>query len=215
MKLYSYWRSGTSYRVRIALALKGASVTIVPVNLLEGEHCGEAYRSLNPQGLVPALVLDDGTVIGQSPAIIEYLDETLPGPRLLPDEPVARARQRHLAAIIGCDTHPIQNLRILKYLQSEYDRSREEAFAWAAHWIEQGFGALEAEAARGGRDHRFLGGDSPGVPDCYLLPQLYAGRRFGSDISRFPHLLKVEENLLSWPGVAEAHPDRQIDAKPD
>lgn len=212
MKLYGYWRSGTSYRVRIALALKGGQVESVPVNLLEGEHREEPFRAINPQGLVPALALDDGTVLTQSPAIIEYLDETLPGPKLLPEDPVRRAQARQLAAVIGCDIHPIQNLRILKAVQSRYDQSREEAFAWAAHWIAVGFEALEAEvsAIRGGGP--FCLGDEPSVPDCYLVPQMYAANRFGTDLTPFPTLRAIDEAMKEIPEVAAAHPDRQPDA---
>lgn len=213
MKLYGYWRSGTSYRVRVALALKGASVEQVPVNLLEGEHRSEAFRAKNPQGLVPSLELEDGTILSQSPAIIEYLDETLPGPKLLPSDPVDRARSRQLAAIIGCDIHPIQNLRILKYLQDPLKHDRDTAFAWAAHWIEVGFEALEGELARTGWRGPFLGGEQPGIPDCYLLPQLYAGRRFGAKVERFETLLGIENALTRIPAVADAHPEKQPDAQ--
>ncbi|GGY42699.1 maleylacetoacetate isomerase [Parvularcula lutaonensis] len=214
MKLYGYWRSGTSYRVRIALALKGATIEQEPVNLLAGEHHSEAFRAKNPQGLVPALELDDGTILTQSPAIIEYLDETLPGPKLLPEDPLRRARARQLAAIIGCDIHPVQNLRILKYLQDPLGHDKETAFAWAAHWIDVGFEALEKELERTGWQGPFLLGAQPSVPDCYLLPQLYAGRRFGANVQHFPKLLQVEEALTAMPAVKDAHPDHQPDAQP-
>lgn len=210
MKLYSYWRSGTSYRVRLAAAIKGADIEIVPVNLLEGEHRGEAFRALNPQGLVPTLELDDGTLISQSPAIIEYLDETVAGPRLLPEDPVERARARHLAALIGCDVHPLQNLRVLKHLQDPLGHSRDEAFAWAAHWIETGLSALEAQIDPAAGP--FVLGDDPGVVECYLLPQLYAGRRFGAKVDALTRLNAIERNCLARDDLAAAHPDRQADA---
>ncbi|MEM9839389.1 MAG: maleylacetoacetate isomerase [Pseudomonadota bacterium] len=210
MKLFSYWRSGTSYRVRIALALKGETLDIVPVNLLEGAHRESAFLERNPQGLVPTLELDDGTLLSQSPAIIEYLDEVLPGPKLLPEDPLERAKVRHLAAIIGCDTHPLQNLRILKYLQDPLGHDREKSFAWAAHWIDTGLGALEAQVPEGSA---FTCGEQPGLVECYLIPQLYAGRRFGADLAALPKLTAIEERTLAWPGLADAHPDNQPDAQ--
>lgn len=213
MKLYGYWRSGTSYRVRLALALKGATVEQVPVNLLEGEHRGEAYRAINPQGLVPTLLLDDGTALSQSPAIIEYLDEVLPGPKLLPEDPILRAHARQLAAVIGCDVHPLQNLRILKHLQEPLGHDQTTAFGWAAHWIEEGLGALEKLVAKGpGSNGPYLLGEEPTVAECYLLPQLYAARRFGAQIDTFTRLLAVEELLLARDPIAAAHPDKQPDA---
>lgn len=214
MKLYGYWRSGTSYRVRIALALKGAEAEAEAVNLLASAHREPSFLKLNPQGLVPALELGDGRILAQSPAIIEYLDEVLPGPKLLPEEPFARAKARQLAALIGCDVHPLQNLRVLRYLQDVLGHSRDEAFAFAAHWIDAGLAALEQELAALGGDGPYLMGSRPTVPDCYLLPQLYAGRRFGADIDRFTRLLKIEEALLALPAVAAAQPDRQPDAMP-
>jgi maleylacetoacetate isomerase len=213
MKLYRYWRSGTSYRVRLALAIKGAEAEIVPVNLLEGEHREEAFLSKNAQGLVPALELDDGTLLSQSPAIIEYLEDRIDGPRLLPEDPVRRAKARQLAAIIGCDIHPIQNLRILKYLQDPLGHSREEAFAWAAHWIDTGFAAFLEERRRAGAEGRFAFGDEPSVVDCYLLPQIYAGRRFGADLAKFGELTAIEDQVLARPELAAAHPDGQPDAQ--
>ncbi|MEM1379205.1 MAG: maleylacetoacetate isomerase [Pseudomonadota bacterium] len=210
MKLYSYWRSGTSYRVRIALAIKGASVEIVPVNLLDGAHKDESFLTRNPQGLVPTLELDDGTLLSQSPAIIEYLDETLPGPELLPEDPLQRAEARHLSALIGCDIHPLQNLRVLKYLQDPLGHNRDEAFAWAAHFIAAGFEALETLLSKA--DTPFAMGDAPGVVECYLLPQLYAARRFGTDLSAVPRLLAIEKAAADWPDITAAHPEQQIDA---
>ena len=211
MKLYSYWRSGTSYRVRIALAIKGATAEIIPVNLLNRDHKSGDFLAKNPQGLVPTLELSDGTLLSQSPAIIEYLDETLPGPKLLPSDPVERARARHLAALIGCDIHPLQNLRVLRYLNDPLGHDKEATFSWAAHWITEGFKALEAQVAE--RDSPFVCEETPGVVECYLLPQLYGARRFGAKVERFPRLLAIEAAVSEWPGIADAHPERQVDAQ--
>ncbi|NNU15205.1 maleylacetoacetate isomerase [Parvularcula sp. ZS-1/3] len=213
MKLYGYWRSGTSYRVRVALALKGVQVEQVAVNLLEAEHKGEEYLALNPQGLVPSLILDDGTVINQSPAILEYIDEALAGPDLLPKDALGRAKARQYAAMIGCDIHPVQNLRILKYIQNELGHERDEAFNFAAHWIDVGFAAMEEQLSRDSWSGPFVMGEKPTLPDCYLLPQLYAGRRFGASVERYTKLLKIEEALNALPAVAAAHPDQQADAQ--
>lgn len=216
MKLYGYWRSGTSFRVRVALALKGATIEQIPVNLLSGEHRGEEYRKINPQGLVPTLALDDGSYLSQSPAIIEYLDEALPGPKLLPDDPLEKARARQLAAVIGCDIHPLQNLRVLKYLQGELDQDQPTAFAWAAHWIEVGFEALEELLPSADQsDGPFLMGKTPSLPDCYLLPQLYAANRFGADLSRFPRLTTIRDALMDLPEIPATLPENQPDAPKD
>jgi maleylacetoacetate isomerase len=212
MKLYGYWRSGTSYRVRLALALKGQEIETVPVNLAEGEHREEAFLAINPQGLVPALDLGDGRLLTQSPAIIEYLDEVLDGPKLFPADPALRAKVRQYAALIGCDVHPLQNLRVLKRLQDPLGHSKEEAFAWAAHWITVGLEALEETLAREGRSGPFLLGAEPTAAECYLLPQLYAGRRFGAELGGLKRLLRAEEAMNQLEGTAEAHPSRQPDA---
>ena len=212
MKLYSYWRSGTSYRVRLALALKGAEVDIVPVNLAAGEHREDAFRSINPQGLVPTLELDDGTRLSQSPAIIEYLDEPLPGPKLLPSNPLERARARHLAALIGCDVHPLQNLRVQRYLKDPLGHDQDTAHQWSAHWIEAGFEALEAELNASNHAGPFAMGEAPGVVECYVLPQLFGGRRFGAEVERFPRLLELEAATLAVPGVQAATPNAQPEA---
>lgn len=212
MKLYSYWRSGTSYRVRLALALKDATVDIIPVDLAAGEHRDPAFRSINPQGLVPTLELDDGTRISQSPAIIEYLDETLPGPKLLPDDPIDRARARHLAALIGCDVHPLQNLRVQRYVMDPLGHDQSVAHQWAAHWIEAGFEALEAELTRADHEGPYAMGDRPGLVECYVIPQMFGGRRFGAEPSKFPRLLAMEEATLAWPNVQASKPESQPEA---
>jgi maleylpyruvate isomerase len=212
MTLYGYWRSGTSYRTRIALALKGLEVDHVPVNLREGEQSAPAFLARNPQGLVPTLAVEDGTLISQSPAIIEYLEEAHPEPPLLPNEPVARARVRQMAMIVGCDTHPLGNLRVLKVLKADYGADEAAVNAWQARWNEAGFAALEALVTREEGRGDFCHGGRPGLAECYLLPQLYSARRFGVPLDPYPALLSIEEATLAIPAVQAAVPERQADA---
>ncbi|MEM7741095.1 MAG: maleylacetoacetate isomerase [Pseudomonadota bacterium] len=212
MRLYSYWRSGTSYRVRLALAFKGVTIEIVPVNLLQREHRAPEFLEINPQGLVPALELDDGTIISQSPAIIEYIDDVMPGPPLFPDEPVARANVRQMAALIGCDVHPLQNLRILNYLKQPLGHDNENVQGWARHWIGEGFMALERLAQTIAPQANFLLGDNVTAAECYLIPQLFGARRYGLDVSPYPRLLEVEQAVQSLSEAERAHPDQQPDA---
>ena len=207
--LHGYWRSGTSYRTRIALALKGLDYEYAAVNLLAGEQHGHAYRSLQPQGLVPAMAVD-GHVLAQSPAIIEYLEERWPEPALLPAEPADRAVVRAMAAVIGCDIHPLGNLRILKYLTGELEQPPEAVKAWVNRWVGDGFAALEVMVAQHGGDFAF--GDVPGLVECYLLPQVYGATRFETDLSPYPRLRAVAERAQADPRIAAAHPDRQPDA---
>lgn len=208
MKLYGYWRSTSSYRLRIALALKGIAAEQAFVHLVRGEQKTEAYRALNPQGRVPTLVLDDGTVLTQSPAIIEYLEEIFPNPPLLPTDPVARAKVRAVAAIIGCDVHPLHNVGPLNYLRGPLGRSEEEVSGWIATWIGQGFAAIETMI--GGDGYCF--GPTPGLADAYLLPQLYAARRFGVPLEAYPRILRVEKLAEEHPAFQAAHPAKQGDA---
>lgn len=210
--LYGYWRSGTSYRTRLALALKGIEVAQVPVDLRAGEQSGEAFRAKNPQGLVPTLQLEDGTLISQSPAIIEYVEEVRPDPPLLPTAPVARARVRQMAAIIGCDTHPLGNLRVLKALKADHGADQAGVEAWQARWNQAAFAALEAMLDADPSRGRFCHGGRPGLAECYLLPQLYTARRFAVPLDAYPNLLAVEAATLDHPGVASAVPQAQADA---
>ena len=209
MILHGYWRSGTSYRTRIALNLKGLSYDQVAVDLRLGQQGDEAYLALNPQGLVPALVTDAGDVLSQSPAILEWLEETYPEPPLLPLDAVSRAHVRAMAAIIGCDIHPLNNLRVLKAIKglgADEAASRD----WTGRWINSGFAALERLVVTHGQGWCF--GETPTLADCYLLPQLYSARRFEVDLSAYPRLLAIEEVARLHPAFAEAHPDRQPDA---
>ena len=211
MRLYGYWRSTSSYRLRIALALKGLSPEQVPVHLVRdgGEHLKPAYRVINPQGRVPSLRLDDGTVLTQSPAIIEYLEEVRPSPPLLPRDPVARARVRAVAAIIGCDVHPLHNSGPLGYLRRRLGQDETAVNAWIATWIGDGLEAVEALVG----DEGWCFGREPGLADCYLVPTLYAARRFAVPLDRYPKALRVEALAGAHPAFAAAHPAAQPDAE--
>ena len=210
MKLYGYWRSTSAYRVRIALALKGITAEQAFVHLVRGEQKAEGYRELNPQGRVPTLVLDDGTVLTQSPAIVEYLEEVFPTPPLLPADPVARAKARAVAAIIGCDVHPLHNVGPLNYLRGPFGRSEEEVGGWITTWVEQGLAAVEAMIGEEG----YCFGASPGLADVYLIPQLYAARRFAVPLDQHARIMRVEKLATKHAGFVAAHPSNQGDAAP-
>ncbi|MFL6712471.1 MAG: maleylacetoacetate isomerase, partial [Sulfurifustis sp.] len=200
MKLHNAFRSSASYRVRIALNLKGLDYEYRPVHLSRngGEQFTAEFRAMNPQSLVP--VLQDGKrFLTQSLAIIEYLDETHPQPPLLPREPVARARVRALALAIACDMHPINNLRTLNYLTKQLGVSDDAKNAWYRHWVALGFQALEAQLAGSRETGAFCHGDTPGLADCCLIPQLFNARRFQCDISAYPTLLRIEQNCNALP----------------
>ena len=207
--LHGYWRSGTSYRTRIALNIKGRDYRQEPVDLREGVQKSEAYRALNPQGLVPALETPDG-VLTQSSAIIEWLDERYPASPLFPVDPAERAVVRAMALAVACDIHPLNNLRVLKYLTGELGVDQQGTDRWAGTWIATGFDALEAMVATHGG--RFAYGDTLTAADCHLVPQVYSAERFNVDCSRWPRLLRAVENARAEPAVAAAHPDRQPDA---
>ena len=209
MILHGYWRSGASYRVRIALNLKGITYDNAAHDLRKGEQKAADYVALNPQGMVPALQ-DGDLVLTQSPAILEWLEETHPAPALLPKGANDRAIVRAMAALIGCDIHPLNNLRVLKAIRSEFNADQAAVDAWAAQWIAPGFDALEALVARHGAGWSF--GDAPTLVDCYLIPQMYSARRFNMDLSPWPRLLAVEQTALGHPAFASAHPDLQPDA---
>lgn len=209
MILHGYWRSGAAYRTRIALNLKGLAYDQQGVDLRQGAQKSDAFLALNPQGMVPALEID-GAVLTQSPAILEWLEETHPSPPLLPADPVARAQVRAMAALIGCDIHPLNNLRVGKALRETFAADQAAVDAWAARWIKPGFAALETLIARHGAGWGF--GDAPTVADCYLIPQIYSARRFNVALEDFPHLLAVDAAAAGHPAFAAAHPDRQPDA---
>lgn len=207
--LYGYFRSGTSYRVRAALNYKGIAYDYVPVNLVKGEQAGPDYTARHPQGLVPALEVD-GTTLTQSPAILEWIEETWPDPALLPARAMERAKVRAFCAAIGCDIHPIQNLRVLKKVKSLTDDSQEAAAEWARHWITIGFEALEEMAEPG--PEGFLFGTGPSLAEVYLMPQMFNAERFGVDLAPFPRLVAANAAAQAVPAFAAAHPSKQADA---
>ena len=210
MILHSYYRSSASYRVRIALNLKNLSAAYVAHHLRLGAQRAPDYLRLNPQGLVPALVTDDGEVLTQSLAIIEWLEETHPYPALLPSDPFLRARVRAFAYAIACDIHPLQNLRVLMWLQEKEGLSEARAVAWAREITSDGLDACERLAATG---TLFCFTDAPSVADICLVPQLLNARRYGADAGRWPRLTAIEAACLALPAFAAAAPERQPDAE--
>jgi maleylacetoacetate isomerase len=207
--LHGYWRSGTSYRTRIALEIKGVAYEQAPVDLRAGEQKSAAFHALNPQGLVPALETSDG-VLTQSSAILEWLEERYPQPPLLPRAPGERAIVRAMAMAVACDIHPLGNLRVLKYLKDPLGQAQPAIDAWIAHWIGEGFAALETLIARHGG--RFAFGDSLTLADCHLVPQFYAAQRYSVDCSAYPRLAESAARAMAEEAVRRAHPDLQPDA---
>jgi len=214
MKLYTYFRSSAAWRVRIALALKGVSSDEEFIHLLKsgGQQRTAAFRAVNPMGLVPALVLDDGTVLTQSIAIMEYLEEVHPEPPLLPDDPAARARVRAFALGVACEIHPLNNLRTLRYLKAAMGQSDTARDAWYHHWIAEGLTALETTVRDGGSGP-FLFGAAPGMADVCLVPQIANARRLKCPLDAYPTLLRAEAAALAVPAFRRTAPDRQPDAE--
>ena len=211
MRLYSYFRSSAAYRLRIALNLKGVDYDQVAVSLPEMAHREPDYASVNPQRLVPALV-DRGRVVLQSLAAIEYLEETHPDPPLLPAEPGARAEVRALAQIVACDVHPLNNLRVLKYLEERLGQDEAARQAWYRHWIAEGFEALERLLCARAAPGRFCCGDAPGLADICLVPQVFNARRFSCPTDAYPTTMRIVEACEALDPFARAHPSRQPDA---
>lgn len=212
MQLHNFFRSGTSHRLRIALNLKGLDVEYVAVDLRREAHLQAGFKAIHPQGLVPALVLDDAQVLIQSPAIIEWLEERHPTPPLLPADPGARARVRALAAIVGCDIHPVNNRRILEALRHRFGADEAAINAWCGTWIADGFDAIEALLAADPARGDFCFGSAPTLADVYLVPQIESARRFQVGLSRWPRLLAVEAACLRLEAFQRAAPGRQPDA---
>lgn len=211
MKLYSYYRSSASYRIRIILNVKGLSWDYVPVMLHRGEQQGARFKALNPIGFVPLLECDDG-VLTQSPAIAEYLEERYPAPSLLPDSASARAQVREMQHLVGCDIHPLQNLRVLNYLRKIVSRDEVGIQAWCRHWIGEGFTALETLAGARSTQGRFCVGDTLSLADVWLIPQLYNAERFELDLEPFPTIASIGRHCNTLAAFAAAHPARQPDA---
>jgi maleylpyruvate isomerase len=214
MKLIGYFRSSAAFRVRIALNLKGIAVEHASRHLRKGEQAAPDYAALNPQKLVPALVLDTGDVLTQSLAILEYLEETHPQPPLLPKDPVDRARVRALALICTADVHPIQNLRVMSYLRDRFGQSEESTFAWSRHWIETGFEAYESTIAGDRKTGIFSHGDQPTMADLCLVPQVFNAARFKVDMAKYPNIQRVHTASMKHPAFDAAQPARQPDAEP-
>ena len=217
MQLYNYFRSSASYRVRIALALKKLEYEYLPVHLVKNEQLAPAFRALAPAQLVPALVLDDAAsglpaTITQSLAIIEYLDETVPEPPLLPADALGRARVRAIALDIACEIHPLDNLRVLRYLQSELKVSDEDKNRWYRHWVETGLDVVERELAGHPSTGRFCHGDTPGLADCVLVPQIFNARRVDCRLDHVPTVMRVFEACMAEPAFASTQPSACPDA---
>jgi maleylacetoacetate isomerase len=210
MKLYGYFRSSAAFRVRIALNLKGLAWEDGFVHLRRGDQRGADYLAVNPQGLVPALETDGQTLI-QSTAIVEYLDETHPEPPLLPQDPAGRARVRALTAIVACDIHPIDNLRVLRYLSRPLGHDQAAIEAWFNHWIATGFAGLEALLAGDARTGAFCHGDIPGLADIALVPQVVNSERYRLDLSPYPTIARIYETCMRLDAFSRAHPNNQPD----
>jgi len=212
MKLYGFFRSSASYRVRIALNLKGLDFDQASIRLAKGEQYEAAFSAISPQNLVPVLD-NDGLRLYQSPAIIEYLDEVYPEPPLLPKDPVARNRVRSLALISACEIHPLNNTRVLNYLSETLNLTEEQKTGWYHHWITIGFGALEKRLVTEKETGKFCHGDAPGFADICLVPQVANARRFKVDLAAFPTILRINENCLALDAFKKAMPANQPDAE--
>ncbi len=207
LKLYDYFRSTACYRVRIALNLKKLNFETIPIHLLNegGEQFSPQYQIINPQSLVPALDVQDG-IITQSLAIIEYLEEVHPEPALLPSDALLKARVRAFALSIAADIHPLNNLRVTKYLASEFDISEEQKIKWYHHWMEKGFHALEKQASATGKNNEFCFGNTPSLADICLVPQIFNARRFNFDLTPFPTLSRIDTTCQKIEAFAHARP---------
>jgi maleylacetoacetate isomerase len=216
MRLYSYFRSSASYRVRIALALKKLDYEYAAVHLVKNEQLAPAFRELAPAQLVPALAIDDparGTVtLTQSLAIIEYLDETFPEPRLLPDDALGRARVRTIALDIACEIHPLDNLRVLRFLQRELKVSDDDKDRWYRHWVETGLQVVERQLAGHPATGRFCHGDLPGLADCVLVPQIFNAKRMSCRLDHVPTVMRIFDACMAEPAFASTEPAACPDA---
>lgn len=212
MKLYGYFRSSAAYRVRIALALKGIAHETVPVHIARGRQFEAAFRDLNPQSLVPVLE-DEGRLLTQSLAIVEYLEATHPQPPLLPADEIGRQRVRSLALSIACEIHPVNNLRVLKYLTDVLKVTEAQKLDWYRHWVHTGFTALEHRLASEAQTGRFCHGDAPGLADITLVPQVANARRFEVDLSAYPTIVRIDAACNALEAFRLAAPAHQPDAE--
>jgi len=211
MKLYNYFRSGTSHRLRIALNLKGLDYEYVAVNLLKDEQFQDSFRKINPQGFVPALD-DEGKILTQSPAIIEWLEEKHPEPPLLPNGHLERQHVRAIAAIIGSDIHPLNNRRVLQNLRKNFGANEDAIHAWCAQWITEGFDTIESIVRKDEHRQGFCFGSTPTIADVYLIPQIESARRFKIKLEQWPNILAIEDNCLALNAFRLASPSLQLDA---
>lgn len=214
MKLYTFFRSSASYRVRIALHLKNIPYDQAPIHLRRGggEQLSAAYKAINPQGLVPALE-DNGKILTQSLAIIEYLEEKYPKPPIFPADPADKALVRSMAMVIACEVHPIQNLRVLNYVKATYNQTDAQVNQWAQHWIDLGLAALEQMILAQRKRGKFCFGDAPTLADICLVPQLGNARRYGCDLAKHPTIVEIEKSCMALPAFADAAPEKQPDAE--
>lgn len=212
MKLYNYFRSSASFRVRIALALKGLPYEYVPVHLAKGEHKQAVYADIAADQLVPVLELDDGTLLSQSMAIIEFLDETHPTPALVPPDALGRARVRALAQSIACEIHPVNNLRVLKYLSKELKVDEDAKNTWYRHWVRTGLESFERQLAQGPAS-TYCYGDTPTLADCCLVPQIFNGQRFNTNFDGLPRTMAAFDACMALPAFQQAQPSACPDAE--
>ena len=210
MKLFSYWRSTTSYRVRAALNLKGVAYETVPVDLVAGAQSAPDYVKLNPGAGVPTLILEDGTALTQSMAILDYIDATWPEPRLIPEDPIERARVLAVSHAVAMDIHPVNNLRSVQALGADFGATPAQKKAWMQKWMAQGFAAIEAQISN---NTVFAFGAKPNLADLCIVSQMYNAERWEVPLDAFPNLTRVTANCLALPAIAAAHPDTQPDAK--
>jgi maleylacetoacetate isomerase len=212
VRLYTYFRSSASFRVRIALNLKGLAYEPSLVHLPRGEHRAAAYSKVNPQALTPTLELDDGTLLAQSLAIMEYLDEVHPQPPLLPKDPKGRARVRSLALLVACEIHPLNNLRTLQHLKRALGQDEDQVNAWYRHWVADGLARFEADLAAGGSG-KYCHGDAPTMVDCCLVPQIFNAQRYKCDLAPYPVTMRIFDACMKLEAFDRAQPSKQPDAE--
>jgi len=212
VKLYTYYRSQASFRVRIALNLKGLKYDPIFIHLVKGEHRKAEYSGVYPQGLLPTLVDDDGEALSQSLAIMEYLDQTHPQPALLPKDPAGRARVRSLSLLVACEIHPLNNLRVLQYLKRQLGQNEEQINTWYRHWVADGLLKLEADLSKGGTG-KFSHGNTPTMADCCLVPQIFNAKRYNSDLAPYPTVTRVFDECMKLEAFDRAQPSKQPDAE--